>query len=396
MFRKMPFILLLIAVLIILLDDLISLQIYQTLYAISLTIKSLIICVLPFIIFGLLFRAAINLSHNATRIISLILICVCCSSFLALFLSHFIGEWVYKFNLSIFLPENTKGLDAAWVFEFPKFISNDKAMFAGIILGILTSWNKLSIINKFLIKTSLKLEWLISKFFKFFIYLIPLFVAGFIAKLQYDGVVCMLIKDYTLIFVVIVLAEFLYLLLAYFCINKFKIKQLLISLKNLLPAAISGFSTMSSAASMPLTIVGAENNAKFKDLVRSVIPATVNIHLVGDCFTTPILAYAILKNYSMAQPFLLDYVNFAFYFIVAKFSVAAIPGGGIIVMLPILESYLGFNADMLSLITALYILFDPVNTCVNILGNGAFAKMIDNVVYYLSKKRPSSWYGFQK
>jgi len=391
----MPFILLLIAAFIVLLDKFIPISVYQYLYAISLAIKSLIICLLPFIIFGLLFRAAINLAHNATRIISLILICVCCSSFLALFVSHFVGEMVYKFDLSIFLPKNTNGLEAAWIFEFPKFVSNDKAMFAGIILGIVTNWSKLAKINKIFVQISIKLERFIFKIFKFFIYLIPLFVAGFIAKLQHDGVVVMLIKDYTLIFITIVLAQFSYLLLAYFFINKFKAKQLLISLKNMLPAAISGFSTMSSAASMPLTIVGAENNAKLKDLVRSVIPATVNIHLVGDCFTTPILAYAVLKNYSMAEPSLLAYVIFAFYFVVAKFSVAAIPGGGIIVMLPILESYLGFNSEMMSLITALYILFDPVNTCVNILGNGAFAKMIDNLMYYLSKKKAGSWYGSQ-
>ena len=391
----MPFILLLIAAFIVLLDKFIPISVCQYLYAISLAIKSLIICLLPFIIFGLLFRAAINLAHNATRIISLILICVCCSSFLALFVSHFVGEMVYTFDLSIFLPKNTNGLEAAWIFEFPKFVSNDKAMFAGIILGIVTNWSKLAKINKIFVQISIKLERFIFKIFKFFIYLIPLFVAGFIAKLQHDGVVVMLIKDYTLIFITIVLAQFSYLLLAYFFINKFKAKQLLISLKNMLPAAISGFSTMSSAASMPLTIVGAENNAKLKDLVRSVIPATVNIHLVGDCFTTPILAYAVLKNYSMAEPSLLAYVIFAFYFVVAKFSVAAIPGGGIIVMLPILESYLGFNSEMMSLITALYILFDPVNTCVNILGNGAFAKMIDNLMYYLSKKKAGSWYGSQ-
>ena len=48
-------------------------------------------------------------------------------------------------------------------------------------------------------------------------------------------------------------------------------------------------------------------------------------------------------------------------------------------MLPILHSYLGFNTEMMSLITALYILFDPMITCVNILGNGAFAKIIDQI-----------------
>jgi Na+/H+-dicarboxylate symporter len=46
-------------------------------------------------------------------------------------------------------------------------------------------------------------------------------------------------------------------------------------------------------------------------------------------------------------------------------------------MLPILEHYLGFTGEMMSLITALYILFDPVITSANVLGNGAFAKMMD-------------------
>jgi Na+/H+-dicarboxylate symporter len=45
-------------------------------------------------------------------------------------------------------------------------------------------------------------------------------------------------------------------------------------------------------------------------------------------------------------------------------------------MLPILENYLGFDAHMMSLITALYILFDPVITCANMLGNGGFSLIV--------------------
>ena len=76
----------------------------------------------------------------------------------------------------------------------------------------------------------------------------------------------------------------------------------------------------------------------------------------------------------------MQYLVFAFYFVLAKFSVAAVPGGGILVMLPILESCLGFDAQMLSLITALYILFDPVITCANVLGNGGFALGMDKML----------------
>ncbi len=79
----------------------------------------------------------------------------------------------------------------------------------------------------------------------------------------------------------------------------------------------------------PLTIIGAKNNAANKDLARSVIPATVNIHLIGDCFATPILAFAILKSFGLNDPSIFNYMIFSFYFIMAKFSVAAIPGGGI-------------------------------------------------------------------
>ncbi|WP_253305916.1 cation:dicarboxylate symporter family transporter [unidentified bacterial endosymbiont] len=119
---------------------------------------------------------------------------------------------------------------------------------------------------------------------------------------------------------------------------------------------------------------GTELNLNNKEIAGAVIPATVNIHLVGDCFAIPLFAYAVLKSFGMDEPSLLNYLIFSFYFVLAKFSVSAIPGGGIIVMLPILEKYLGFNTEMMSLITALYILFDPVITAANVLGNGGGLK----------------------
>ncbi|MCT4634809.1 MAG: dicarboxylate/amino acid:cation symporter [Rickettsiales bacterium] len=378
MFRQMPFILLAIILTVILLNPLLPLSLQQFLYAISLSIKSIIIIILPFIIFALLFKAAVTLSNKATKIIGFILILICCSNFIATFLSHYVGMWIYNFDLSMLAPEKSSELNPLWSLEFPKLIANDKAMFAGIILGLIAT--------KFAEKKSTKIanifDIIVNKVLNWIVYAIPFFVAGFVVKLQSDGVVGIIIKDYGLIFLIIALAQFSYIILAYFILNNLKIKAALNNIKNMIPAAISGFSTMSSAASMPLIIIGAENNAKNKDLVRSVIPASVNIHLIGDCFAIPILAFAILKSFGMSDPSMLNYLIFTCYFVLAKFSVAAIPGGGILVMLPILEGYLGFNSDMMSLITALYILFDPVITCANVFANGAFAKMIDKVISF--------------
>ena len=162
-------------------------------------------------------------------------------------------------------------------------------------------------------------------------------------------------------------------------ISRYQSLSFMTSLKNMLPAAIARFGSMSSAAAMPLTILGTEKNVKNREMARSIIPATVNIHLIGDCFAIPIFAFAVMKGFQVAEPSFVNYLLFASFFVLAKFSVAAVPGGGILVMLPILENYLGFQADMLSLITALYILFDPVITCANVLGNGAFAMGVDGL-----------------
>jgi Na+/H+-dicarboxylate symporter len=249
-------------------------------------------------------------------------------------------------------------------------------MFAGIILGMILGNVRPLLANQL----AQKLNWLTYKTLKAFTYVIPIFVMGFVVKLQCDDVIHMIMQDYAVIFSLIALAQFGYVFLAYAALNHFNMGEAFQCIKNILPAAIAGFSSMSSAAVMPLTIAGAEQNAKNPNLVRSIIPSTANIHLMGDCFAIPILAFALMKSFGMPAPTLITYLVFTCYFVVAKFSVAAIPGGGIVVMIPILESCLGFNSEMISLITALYILFDPVITCANVLGNGAFAKLIDKLM----------------
>ncbi|MBS0286798.1 MAG: dicarboxylate/amino acid:cation symporter [Proteobacteria bacterium] len=374
MFRKMPFILVALILLICFLGNTLPLEAKAFLYSISLSIKSIIITLLPFIIFGLLFKVMATLTRQASKLIFLILAGVCCSNFISTFLSHYVGVWVYHFDLSVIVPENNTALEALWTFSLPKVIPNNIAMFSGLALGFIASYFKPSLSKEI----AAKMDTVINHTLRIFTYFIPMFVAGFVIKLEHEGVMLMLIKDYALIFTMIALAQFSYISFIYFIAHT-KNCSLLQSIKNMLPAAITGFSTMSSAAAMPLTILGSQKNANHPDIAPSVIPATVNVHLIGDCFAIPILAYAILKSFDVPEPTLINYLIFAFYFVLAKFSVAAVPGGGIMVMLPVLETYLGFNSQMLSLITAMYILFDPVITSANVLGNGGFALIIDKI-----------------
>ena len=369
MFRKMPVVL---GVMIIFLASVYSwipLLLQSTLYGVSLSIKSLIVFLLPFIVFGLLFKAASLLAKSSSKWIFGILIAVCLSNFFSTMLSYTIALFAYSLDLSIAFPEETDSLLPLLSFSFPKLLDNSYAMFFGVLFGGILGWWKSSVAERI----SAFLEKGIFFCLKSFLYLIPVFVAGFIVKMIHDGSIGLILQNYLFVFAIVAVAVFSYILFLYALANGFQRKQFIVCLKNMLPAAITGFGSMSSAAAMPLTLIGTEKNAKNPVLAKSVIPATVNIHLIGDCFAIPIFAFAILKSFGVAEPSITSYLIFSLYFILAKFSVAAVPGGGILVMIPVLEKHLGLQGEMLSLITALYILFDPLITAANVLGNGAFA-----------------------
>lgn len=372
MFKKMPIVLLGLFILIIGINPYLPLEYKSVLFAVSLSIKSVLMFLLPFLIFALLFKTAVEFSRSATRMILLLLLAICCSNFISTMLSYCVGHLVYQFDLSLAFPQEQSGLAPAWAFVLPQWIKNSHALAAGLILG--------AALGRFRPKLAEEgahfLGNSVNKILKVFLTVMPLFIGGYLLKLASDGLMGTMIRNYAVIFLLIASAQFSYVFLLYFIACRREKVSFVQSIKNMIPAAIAGFGTMSSAAALPLTLAGAAKNSCRPDLAKAIIPATVNVHLVGDCLAIPIFAFAVLKNFSIGEPSLFVYLIFALYFVVAKFSVAAIPGGGILIMLPILESYLGFNAEMMSLITALYILFDPVITCANVMGNGVFSMVM--------------------
>lgn len=373
MFKKMPIILLALIGLIVLTDRFIPIGVKSFVYALSLSIKSAIVFILPFLIFMLLFKTISQLSKGASKLIGVILVALCTSNFISVMVSHQVASAVFNLDLSLAAPEGIAGLEPAWNFSLPKLIANNHAMFAGIGLGVFFSFFGQSLGQKI----ALRFDTIVKQILNGLTLAIPVFITGFVMKLIHDKMLKAIIADYSLIFVIVTFSVFAYIALVYLIGSRFQLSTFASSIKNMLPAAITGFTSMSSAAAMPLTLIGAEKNAGKSSQLS--IPLTVNTHLMGDCFAIPIFAFAVMKNFGMPEPSLMLYLTFAFYFVMAMFSVAAIPGGTIIVMLPILESVLGFSGEMASLITALCILFDPVITCANISGNGGLAMVLSRI-----------------
>jgi Na+/H+-dicarboxylate symporter len=78
---------------------------------------------------------------------------------------------------------------------------------------------------------------------------------------------------------------------------------------------------------------------------------------------------------------------FALTFTITKFSGAGVPGGSVLVMIPVLESCLGFTHEMTALITICYMLIDPIASSGNVIGNNLFVIHFSKFYGFVSKKR---------
>lgn len=381
---KIPILLSLILFFSLIFGKFVPIEIKALIYALSLTIKETLIFFLPFLIFAFLFSSMCQLQKGALKFALFLIPLICFSNFTSAMVAYGVGNLALNNNhlLSTVAHASETTLEPMWNFVLPRLVSNDYALLFGLVFGIVFAFfapkQAQRISDKLLNVTSFVLK-------NLFIPVMPIFILGFSLKLQHEQILPLICKDYLFVFLLIASASYGYIIFLYGLFNSFKVNAWLTSFQNMIPALISGFSTMSSAASMPYTIMGSEKNVSNPEITRAVIPATTNNHLIGDCFAIPIFALAILISFNLPMPSYTTYCIFAFYFVLAKFAVAGVPGGGVLVMLPVLEQHLGFSPMMLSLITTLYIIFDPLITSANVAGNGAFA-MFFSKVYGTSEK----------
>lgn len=355
-----------------LLGDKLSLETVQKFYTLSFLIKEALMIFLPVIIFSYIFAAIVSLEQRAPLLISTLLGFVVLSNAIAVLMSYGIGKVFLPFfhdsQVQTLLTATSLNIEPLVTFPFGQIITTNLALIMGLSLGL-----TFSILGKgkaFAINLRNK----VTLFLKlFFIPLLPIYVFGFVLKMDHEGSLDLILHNYLHILLLICLSIIGYFAALLFIASGFNLRRACVYLRELMPPAMTAFSTMSSAATMPLTLGATEKNIKDREFADLVIPTTVNIHLLGDAVGVPLIGMSILLLSGHPLPNIATYLMFTVSFCLAKFSSAGVPGGGVIVLLPILHSHLGLTPEMNSLLTTLYILQDPLFTASNVVGNGIFA-----------------------
>lgn len=216
-------------------------------------------------------------------------------------------------------------------------------------------------------------------FSRLFARVIPLFVFGFFINLIRTTPFFEVLFSGGQALFLMTIGVYSYVLFLFWMGAGFSLKGMLSFLKNAMPAGIVAFSSMSSAATMPLTIQATEKNLKNPSFAGMIIPATTNIQQVGDCFVNVFLCCVMLSFFGHGLPSFSSFSIFLSVFVVARFTTAAVVGGAIFIMLPIYQNYLGFTEEMTALILTFNMLLDPLVTSSNVMANSALCVVFERV-----------------
>ncbi|MCC5856125.1 MAG: dicarboxylate/amino acid:cation symporter [Idiomarina sp.] len=213
---------------------------------------------------------------------------------------------------------------------------------------------------------------------KIIIPLLPIYIAGVFAEMAAAGTVFTTLKTFGVILVLAIALHWLY-IVGMFVIAGLKAGKSPVTLiRNMLPAYFTALGTMSSAATIPVTLQSVKNNGVNEDVANFTVPLCATTHLAGSTITivSCTVAVMVLHN-ALVIPSFMTMLPFILMLGVVMLAAPGVPGGAVMSAVGLLGSMLGFGETAVALMIALYMAQDSFGTACNVTGDGAISVLVD-------------------
>ena len=337
---------------------------------------------IPLIIVGLVTPAIAEVGNRAGK---MLLVTVG----IAYVFTVFSGLFAYVFSTTLF-PFALPSMGAA-VFDFQSSVANEYAPFFTIAVPPL-----MDVMTALVLSFMLGLGIAVTKapalkrgFFEFkdiviktivrvIIPLLPVYVFGVFLNMTAVGQVAYVLEAFVLIVAIIFGMTVVLLLLQYTLAGIITRRNPLKLLRTMLPAYFTALGTSSSAATIPVTVHQTICNKVREPVAGFVVPLCATIHLSGSTLkiTSCAIALMLMQGMTFDLPLMLGFVMMLGVTMVAA---PGVPGGAIMAALGVLESILGFDSQLQTMMITLYIAMDSFGTACNVTGDGAIALIIDRL-----------------
>ena len=259
--------------------------------------------------------------------------------------------------------------------EIPPLMGVMTALVTAFVFGIGMSQLELETLKKVSDQGRDVIDALLSKVI---IPVLPFYIAGVFAEMTVAGTVVDTLQTFGVVLIAALVMHWLWLTVLYVSTGVLLKRNPLELVKNMLPAYFTALGTMSSAATIPVSLQSSKANNVKEDVANFTVPLCATIHLSGSTITIVTCAMAVMfLSPSMEVPSLMGMLPFIMMLGVVMIAAPGAPGGAVMSALGLLTSMLGFNEGAVALMIALYLAQDSFGTACNVTGDGIIALWVD-------------------
>ncbi|KKO49433.1 sodium:glutamate symporter [Arsukibacterium sp. MJ3] len=214
---------------------------------------------------------------------------------------------------------------------------------------------------------------------KVIIPLLPFYIAGVFAQLAAAGTVFDTLQTFGVVLILALLLHWVWIIVLYSLAGVKAGKSPFLLIKNMLPAYFTALGTMSSAATIPVSLQATKANGVKPSIADFTVPLCATTHLSGSTITIVSCAVAVMvMQNGLEIPSLLTMLPFILTLGVIMLAAPGVPGGAVMSAVGLLGTMLGFNDAAIAMMIALYMAQDSFGTACNVTGDGAIAVLVDN------------------
>ena len=326
--------------------------------------------VVPLIVIGFIAPSITKLGNNASRMLGVALMVAYTSSVLAALLSMGAGYAIIP-NLPVVseieglkeLPEDVFGL------TIPQIMNVMSALAFSILIGLAAIWTKAKTIITILDEFQNIVLAIVSKII---IPILPVFIAFTFTCLSYDGTITKQLPVFVSAVVIVMIGHYIWLTVLYVVAGVYSGKNPMEVVKHYGPAYITAVGTMSSAATLAVSLRCARKSKVLReDMVDFGVPLFANIHLCGSVLTEVFFCMIVSKVLYGTLPDIQTLELFCVLLAIFAIGAPGVPGGTVMASLGLITGVLGFGDDGTALMLAIFALQDSFGTACNVTGDGA-------------------------
>lgn len=332
----------------------------------------------PLIIIGFIAPSIAKLKSNASKLLGYAITFAYISSIGAATFSAIFGYMLIP-KLSIQSTTDTLRELPTLIFQLdiPQIMPVMSALFLSIILGLATAWTKADLFEKLLDQFQ---DIVLSLVKKIVIPLLPIFIATTFATLAYEGSITNQLPVFIKVIIIVLIGHFIWIAFLYALSGFMSGKNPMEVLKHYGPAYLTAVGSMSSAATLPVSIECAKKSKVLrKDILNFSIPLFSNIHLCGSVLTEVFFVMVVSQILYGKLPDVSSMILFIVLLGIFAIGAPGVPGGTVMASLGLITSVLGFNETGTALILTIFALQDSFGTACNVTADGALTLMLTGV-----------------